>query len=100
MLTGVESLQDTLRIFPPFQDDDGAVLSSVDINCPDCDAVFSTSYGYNLPSGQIVDVFQGRAATTLLNQILSRGGCCGLYDDTRSVRFLSSFGGEKLTAID
>ncbi|GKZ48471.1 hypothetical protein AbraIFM66951_000533 [Aspergillus brasiliensis] len=39
---GVESPQDALRVFPPFRDDDGVIFGAVDINCPDCDAVFSS----------------------------------------------------------
>ncbi|OGM50232.1 hypothetical protein ABOM_001157 [Aspergillus bombycis] len=39
----VESLQEVLRLYPPFRDDDGAILGAVDIRCPDCDAVFSSS---------------------------------------------------------
>ncbi|GKZ25075.1 hypothetical protein AbraIFM66950_007271 [Aspergillus brasiliensis] len=41
---GVESPQDALRVFPPFRDDDGVIFGAVDINCPDCDAVFSSLY--------------------------------------------------------
>ncbi|KAB8264007.1 hypothetical protein BDV32DRAFT_91732 [Aspergillus pseudonomiae] len=39
----VESFQEVLRVYPPFRDDDGAILGAVDIRCPDCDAVFSSS---------------------------------------------------------
>ncbi|EAU32455.1 conserved hypothetical protein [Aspergillus terreus NIH2624] len=40
---GVENFQEALRLFPPFRDDDGATLGSVDVRCPDCDAVYSSS---------------------------------------------------------
>ncbi|KAE8354753.1 hypothetical protein BDV28DRAFT_71330 [Aspergillus coremiiformis] len=40
---GVENYQEALRLFPPFRDDDGATLGAVDVRCPDCDAVFSSS---------------------------------------------------------
>ncbi|PYI10740.1 TPR-like protein [Aspergillus sclerotiicarbonarius CBS 121057] len=39
---GVTSPQEALRLFPPFQDDDGLLFGAVDVNCPDCDAVFSS----------------------------------------------------------
>ncbi|KAB8237700.1 tetratricopeptide repeat protein [Aspergillus alliaceus] len=39
---GVESYQEALRLFPPFRDDDGATLGTIDHRCPDCDAVFSS----------------------------------------------------------
>lgn len=42
---GLENFQEVLRLFPPFRDDDGATFGAIDINCPDCDAVFSSSYG-------------------------------------------------------
>jgi hypothetical protein len=41
---GIASPQEALRYFPPFRDDDGTIFGAVDINCPDCDAVFSSSY--------------------------------------------------------
>lgn len=41
---GVENFQEALRMFPPFRDDDGAALGAVDSKCPDCDAVYSSSY--------------------------------------------------------
>ncbi|KAI2890517.1 hypothetical protein CBS76997_6616 [Aspergillus niger] len=40
---GIASPQEALRYFPPFRDDDGTIFGAVDINCPDCDAVFSSS---------------------------------------------------------
>ncbi|KAE8383183.1 hypothetical protein BDV26DRAFT_251861 [Aspergillus bertholletiae] len=40
---GVESFQEVLRLYPPFRDDDGAILGAVDVRCPDCEAVFSSS---------------------------------------------------------
>ncbi|KAL4898637.1 hypothetical protein BDV59DRAFT_167259 [Aspergillus ambiguus] len=40
---GVENFQEALRLFPPFRDDDGATLGAVDVRCPDCDAVYSSS---------------------------------------------------------
>ncbi|OOO05908.1 hypothetical protein OAory_01015690 [Aspergillus oryzae] len=39
----VENFQEVLRLYPPFRDDDGAILAAVDLRCPDCDAVFSSS---------------------------------------------------------
>ncbi|GAT29629.1 tetratricopeptide repeat domain protein [Aspergillus luchuensis] len=39
---GVASTQEALRCFPPFRDDDGTIFGAVDINCPDCNAVFSS----------------------------------------------------------
>ena len=42
---GVTSPQEALRLFPPFRDEDGLLFNAVDVNCPDCDAVFSSLYG-------------------------------------------------------
>ncbi|OOF91201.1 hypothetical protein ASPCADRAFT_177830 [Aspergillus carbonarius ITEM 5010] len=39
---GVTSPQEALRLFPPFRDEDGLLFNAVDVNCPDCDAVFSS----------------------------------------------------------
>ncbi|XHF96765.1 hypothetical protein AWENTII_000383 [Aspergillus wentii] len=39
---GIENFKETLRIFPPFRDNDGARLGAVDVKCPDCDAIFSS----------------------------------------------------------
>ncbi|PWY72311.1 tetratricopeptide repeat domain protein [Aspergillus heteromorphus CBS 117.55] len=39
---GVASPQEALRLFPPFRDDDGLIFGAVNVNCPDCDAVFSS----------------------------------------------------------
>ncbi|KAI9375845.1 hypothetical protein BJX61DRAFT_548625 [Aspergillus egyptiacus] len=39
----VENFQEALRLFPPFRDDDGATLGVLEVRCPDCDAVFSSS---------------------------------------------------------
>ncbi|KAL2871372.1 tetratricopeptide repeat protein [Aspergillus lucknowensis] len=43
----VENFQEVLRLFPPFRDDDGAILGALDVKCPDCDAVFSSSNELN-----------------------------------------------------
>lgn len=45
----IESLQDALKIFSPFRDDDGVTLGAIDFECPDCDAVFSSSYAISIP---------------------------------------------------
>ena len=42
---GVADTKEALRCFPPFRDDDGTIFGAVDINCPDCNAVFSSLYG-------------------------------------------------------
>ncbi|GLA75540.1 hypothetical protein AtubIFM55763_006819 [Aspergillus tubingensis] len=39
---GVADTKEALRCFPPFRDDDGTIFGAVDINCPDCNAVFSS----------------------------------------------------------
>ncbi|KAL2828170.1 hypothetical protein BDW59DRAFT_171016 [Aspergillus cavernicola] len=39
----VENFQEALRLFPPFRDDDGTMLGALEVKCPDCDAVFSSS---------------------------------------------------------
>ncbi|KAH1762083.1 hypothetical protein EMGR_004868 [Emarellia grisea] len=39
---GVESFAETVRLFPPLTNDDGAPNGAVDSKCPDCDAVFSS----------------------------------------------------------
>ncbi|PYH66201.1 tetratricopeptide repeat protein [Aspergillus vadensis CBS 113365] len=39
---GVANTKEALRCFPPFRDDDGTIFGAVDINCPDCNAVFSS----------------------------------------------------------
>jgi len=44
---GIENFQEALRIFPPFRDDDGYMLGAVEAKCPDCEAVFSSSYVLN-----------------------------------------------------
>ncbi|KAI9934024.1 hypothetical protein MW887_005097 [Aspergillus wentii] len=41
---GIENFKETLRIFPPFRDNDGARLGAVDVKCPDCDAIFSSQW--------------------------------------------------------
>lgn len=46
MSPGVESFQEALRLFPPFRDEDASMLDTTDVQCPDCDAVFSSPYGY------------------------------------------------------
>ena len=42
----VENFQEVLRLYPPFRDDDGAILAAVDLRCPDCDAVLSSQWVY------------------------------------------------------
>ncbi|PLB49391.1 hypothetical protein P170DRAFT_509943 [Aspergillus steynii IBT 23096] len=44
---GLENFQEVLRLFPPFRDDDGATFGAIDVKCPDCDAVFSSSTELN-----------------------------------------------------
>ncbi|KAL4911688.1 hypothetical protein BDW62DRAFT_207200 [Aspergillus aurantiobrunneus] len=39
----VENFQEALRLFPPFRDDDGTTFGALDVKCPDCDAIFSSS---------------------------------------------------------
>ncbi|PWY80918.1 tetratricopeptide repeat domain protein [Aspergillus sclerotioniger CBS 115572] len=39
---GVTSYEEALRLFPPVRGEDGLPLNAVDVNCPDCDAVFSS----------------------------------------------------------
>ncbi|KAL5339735.1 hypothetical protein BJX70DRAFT_363011 [Aspergillus crustosus] len=39
----VENFQEALRLFPPFRDDDGTTLGALEVKCPDCEAVFSSS---------------------------------------------------------
>ncbi|KAL2841451.1 hypothetical protein BJY01DRAFT_249557 [Aspergillus pseudoustus] len=39
----VENFQEALRLFPPFRDDDAATLGALEVKCPDCDAVFSST---------------------------------------------------------
>ncbi|RAL02693.1 tetratricopeptide repeat protein [Aspergillus ibericus CBS 121593] len=39
---GVSSPQEALRLFPPLRNDDGLLFSAVGVDCPDCDAVFSS----------------------------------------------------------
>ncbi|RLM01549.1 hypothetical protein CFD26_108537 [Aspergillus turcosus] len=39
---GVESFAETVRLFPPLRNDDGAPIGATDSKCPDCDAVFSS----------------------------------------------------------
>ncbi|OJJ43849.1 hypothetical protein ASPZODRAFT_135880 [Penicilliopsis zonata CBS 506.65] len=39
----VANFQEALRLFPPFRDDDGAILGAVDVKCSDCEAIFSSS---------------------------------------------------------
>lgn len=41
---GIENFQEALRLFPPFRDDDGFMLGTVEVKCPDCEAVFSSAY--------------------------------------------------------
>ncbi|KAL4992841.1 hypothetical protein BDW68DRAFT_172866 [Aspergillus falconensis] len=38
----VENFQEVLRLFPPFRDHDGTTLGAMEVECPDCDAVFSS----------------------------------------------------------
>ncbi|RAH42198.1 TPR-like protein [Aspergillus brunneoviolaceus CBS 621.78] len=39
---GVENFKKVLHLFPPFHDDDGDTFGAADIECPDCDAIFSS----------------------------------------------------------
>ncbi|KAH8431394.1 uncharacterized protein LDX57_009057 [Aspergillus melleus] len=43
----LENFQEVLRLFPPFRDDDGTTFGAIDVKCPDCDAVFSSSTELN-----------------------------------------------------
>lgn len=43
---GIENFQEALRNFPPFRDDDGYTFGAVEVKCPDCDAVFSSTWVY------------------------------------------------------
>ncbi|KAL3456060.1 hypothetical protein BJX64DRAFT_294426 [Aspergillus heterothallicus] len=43
----VENFQEALRLFPPFRDDDAATLGALEVKCPDCDAVFSSTNELN-----------------------------------------------------
>ena len=88
---GPDTFQEALRDFPPFRGDDGGVLGAVvDVRCPDCDAVFSSTYEPE-PNNHLwwpvaeLTVIQRRAGGPLLDQVLPRKcrGC--LCDDPGSV---------------
>lgn len=44
MSPAVESYQEALRLFPPFRDDDATTFGALGVKCPDCEAVFTTTY--------------------------------------------------------
>ncbi|KAL2811798.1 hypothetical protein BJX63DRAFT_269183 [Aspergillus granulosus] len=43
----VDNFQEALRLFPPFRDNDTMIPSTLEVKCPDCDAVFSSTNELN-----------------------------------------------------
>lgn len=80
---GIENFQETLRLFPPFRDDDGFMPGVVEAKCPDCEAVFSSTYVSLLDRGVMgLIIGQRRVGAALPDEVLSwecGGGLC--YDE-------------------
>ncbi|EAW08739.1 uncharacterized protein ACLA_096720 [Aspergillus clavatus NRRL 1] len=84
---GIESFQETLRLFPSLRNDDGTALNAGEAKCPDCDAVFSAydRIPISLREMPVDRDYQRRTETTLFDTVLPRYGCGSLHDDAGSV---------------